>query len=249
MSKFESANLEILSDKAAVAAAVAKALSAQIEETESQFTIALSGGSTPKVLFRHLVENHAKSVDWHRVRFFWGDERCVPPDDEQSNFKMTNELLLQPLQIKPENIFRVRGEDPPEAEAVRYANQIKEVVESGSSGLPEFDFMMLGMGADGHTASIFPHQIELLKEEAICAVATHPETGQNRVTITGPTINASRKIVFMITGEAKAEVISQIKHRRGSWESYPTSHIGPSDLGDTPDNLHYFLDQAAAEGL
>lgn len=241
MTSNHSANLNVLSDKAAVAAAVAKDIVAQIKQSESAFCIALSGGSTPKILFAELVKNHASSVDWHRVKFFWGDERCVAPDDEQSNYKMTNELLLQPLQIKPGNIFRVRGEDRPQEEAVRYAQQIKDEVTSGNNGLPEFDYMLLGMGADGHTASIFPHEMELLSCEPICAVATHPETGQNRVTITGPTINASRKIVFMITGESKSDVMRQLTSQTGDWQSYPTSHIG----SDNPEALHYFLDQAA----
>lgn len=254
MKQFNIANLEVMSDQAAVAAAVAKQLVEQIAQAESYFTLALSGGSTPKVLFNELVSNYADSVDWQRVRFFWGDERCVPPDDEQSNFKMANELLLQPLTIKPEQVFRIRGEDRPGDEAIRYAEQIKEVVTTNSNGLPEFDFMMLGMGADGHTASIFPHQMDLLTAENVCAVATHPETGQKRVTITGPTINASRQIVFMITGDAKAKVVDEIVNLCGDWESYPTSHIGvvtkstESSTGDDA-RLSFFLDESAASLL
>lgn len=256
MNKFKPANLEVLSDKAAVAAAVAKQLVDQIAQAKSEFTIALSGGSTPKVLFNELVSNHADSVDWQRVRFFWGDERCVPPDDEQSNYKMANELLLQPLKIKSEHVFRVRGEDSPSDEAVRYASQIKEVVTANRDGLPEFDFMLLGMGADGHTASIFPHQMDLLTAESVCAVATHPESGQNRVTITGPTINAARQIVFMITGAAKAKVVDEIINLCGEWESYPTSHIGIVSEAESSESsisrdggLRFYLDNAAAASL
>ena len=243
---FDSSQLVVLPDKSAIATAVASKLVAEINQCTTDFSIALSGGSTPQALYSELVENHANGVDWHRVQFFWGDERCVAPDDEQSNYKMAYEQLLQPLQIKPQNIFRVRGEDSPEAEATRYAKQIREIVTSDASGLPAFDFLLLGMGADGHTASILPHQMELLENESVCAVATHPETGQKRVTLTGPTINASRNIVFMITGSAKAEVFEQIAVRTGNWASYPTSHIG---IEDRPERLSYFLDKDAAEKM
>ena len=159
---------------------------------------------------------------------------------------MANEELLQPLQIKPQNIFRIRGEEVPATEAIRYGKQIIENVTVGASGLPEFDFLLLGMGADGHTASIFPHEMEFLKSESVCAIASHPETGQKRVTVTGPTINAARNIVFMITGSAKAEVMAQIASRTGNWAAYPASHIG---TGNNPERLCYFLDAAAAEKM
>ena len=245
-SRFESSQLEVLPDKAAIAAAVAQKIVSAIKQSSTDFSIALSGGSTPKALYSELVENHAKSVDWNRVRFFWVDERCVPPDDQQSNYKMAFEQLLQPLQIDPQNIFRVRGEDSPEAEATRYAELVRENVRPDANGLPEFDFLLLGMGADGHTASIFPHQMELLESDSVCAVATHPETGQQRVTLTGPTINAARNIVFMITGSAKADVFAQIASRTGSWTTYPTSYIGTENKTE---RVSYYLDKAAAEKL
>lgn len=246
-SRFESSQLEVLPDKAAIAAAVAHKIVSAIKQCSTDFfSIALSGGSTPQALYSELVKNHAKSVDWNRVRFFWGDERCVPPDDEQSNYKMAFEQLLQPLQIDPQNIFRVRGEDSPEAEATRYAKQVRENVRSDASGLPEFDFLLLGMGADGHTASIFPHQMELLKSDSVCAVATHPETGQKRVTLTGPTINAARNIVFMITGSAKADVFAQIAGQTANWATYPTSYIGTENKTE---RVSYYLDGSAAKKL
>ena len=202
--------------------------------------IALSGGSTPKILFRLLADKFRVSLPWQDIHLWWGDERCVPPDHEESNFRMTKELLLEQVDIPFSNIHRVRGEDNPASEAKRYGEEIKQFVPI-KNGLPQFDLIMLGMGDDGHTASIFPHQMELLKSDAICEIAEHPTSGQKRITLTGPVINHANRIAFLVTGEKKREKVSEIFHATASRIHYPASYIKPES-----GNLIWYLDKSAA---
>lgn len=189
-----------------------------------EFHVALSGGSTPKILFDYLATRYVDSEVWSKMHFYWGDERCVPPTDDQSNYKMTKERLFDQVSIPEGNIHRILGESDPTAEAQRYGQVLVEQMAT-KNGLPVFDMIILGMGEDGHTASIFPHQIELLDSELICDVADHPESGQKRVTLTGPVINAASEVVFLVTGAGKQPKINEIYHRSGDWKSYPAAHI------------------------
>jgi 6-phosphogluconolactonase len=209
------------------------------EQTGDKITIALSGGSTPKVLFKVLAEKYADSMPWEKIHFFWGDERCVPPDDDDSNYKMTNELLLQPIGFPAEQTHRVLGEIDPQVAAEKYEELIEEVVDQ-VDGWPVFDLMILGMGGDGHTASIFPHEIHLLDSEKVCAVATHPESGQKRVSLTGKAINGSRQICFLVTGDSKKEKIYEIFKKEGVYLDYPAAHIEAKN-----GQLSWNLDEAA----
>ncbi len=203
-------------------------------------TVALSGGSTPRVLFEHWAEEYKDSIDWSKVHFFWGDERCVPPDDEESNYKMAHELFLSKVDIPEENIHRIKGEAEPVEEARRYAEELLRYVSS-RNGFPSFDMVIQGMGEDGHTASIFPDQMELLLTPALCAVAVHPETGQQRITLTGKVLNNATEVVFLVTGKNKAERVEDILGGGGKAREYPAAHIRPEEGG-----LHWFLDKAAA---
>lgn len=203
-------------------------------------TVALSGGSTPRRLFEILAEEYATAINWSALLFFWGDDRCVPPDDEESNFKMANDLLLSKVGVPDANIFRVRGEDEPESEAMRYAEVIDINVRL-ENGLPAFDLALQGMGEDGHTASIFPHQMDLLDSPAICAVAEHPDSGQKRITITGPVIRNAKHIAFLVAGEKKAVKVAAILKKTPESQTYPSAHIH-ADNGV----LSWHLDQAAA---
>jgi 6-phosphogluconolactonase len=208
-----------------------------------KLTVALSGGSTPKLLFQELAKNFADKIDWSRVHFFWGDERCVPPDDSESNYGMTKELLLDHIDIPTENIHRVLGESAPAEERVRCEQEIIEHVAVNDAGVPQFDLMILGMGGDGHTASIFPHEIELLESDNVCEVATHPESGQKRITLTGKVLNASARVAFLITGAGKASVMAEIIGQTGDWQTYPAAHIKNSGP------LVFYLDEAAANEI
>ena len=200
--------------------------------------VALSGGSTPKILFQLWASDQCPETDWSKVRFYWGDERCVPPDDGESNFGVTNSLFFQPAKIDPQNIYRVLGENDPQEESERYAKTIADNAPS-ENGTPQFDVMILGMGTDGHTASIFANQFELMNNPNICAVATHPDTGQQRVTLTGPVIRNSKRIAFLITGQNKLSVLTDIENGTEESKGWPAS----SFLTD-PATLVY-LDHAA----
>lgn len=207
---------------------------------QQRVCIALSGGSTPKLLFRYWAAHDR--IDWRRIHFFWGDERCVPPDHADSNFRMTKELLLDHIDMPQENIHRIRGEDEPEAEALRYAAEIASVVPM-ENGWPVFDLVLLGMGDDGHTASIFPNKMDLLKSEQICAVAKHPQSGQQRVSLTGKVLNHAGQVALLITGAGKAEVLREVINHQGQWEHYPVSFVDPAG------SLYFYLDAAAASKL
>lgn len=235
-------NIHIYSDNEAVAAAFAEWF-VDWAAAKGKVTVALSGGSTPKALFRILAEQYEEKVDWSKIHFFWGDERCVPPDDDESNYGMTQDLLLRHIDIPMANIHRVKGEDDPEQEATRYGELIEEHVKM-EDGYPVFDLILLGMGSDGHTASIFPHQKELLMAESICAVATHPESGQQRITLTGPVINRAQQIAFLVTGASKTDKLRQIIREEGEWFGYPASHIRPLS-----GKVDWFVDEAAAAEL
>ena len=234
-------NKKIFDTPQAVAEAFASEFVALVNKAE-KLTVALSGGSTPKILFDLLAEKHA-DLDWSKVHFYWGDERCVPPADAESNYKMTVDHLLSKIKMPKANIHRVKGENDPAAEAEDYGRQI-EVELPTANGLPQFDLVILGIGGDGHTASIFPHEIALLDAASTCAVANHPESGQKRVTLTGNVINNARNISFLVTGSGKAEKIDEIFHKTGEWESYPASYIKPGH-----GELTWFMDQSAAAKL
>jgi 6-phosphogluconolactonase len=240
-------NTKTFPDNPAVAAGFAADLSdwlKSIPSEQTKITIALSGGSTPKLLFQHLAENYADLIDWSRLHFFWGDERCVGPDDPESNYGEANKLLLSHVSIPESNVHRVRGEDDPQAEATRYGQEILEHVSLDKNGIPSFDLIMLGMGGDGHTASIFPHEMNLMTATEVCVVATHPESGQQRVSFSGPVLNAAQKIAFLITGESKASVLAEIFAKSGAWETYPTSYIQPPS-----GEVTFYTDAAAVSQL
>lgn len=220
-----------------------KWLSAFIASTPGTINIALSGGSTPKMIFEELAAIYKDEIEWSRVHFYWGDERCVPPTDGDSNFGMTAELLLSKIPIPSENVHRIKGENNPKEEARNYCNLLAERIPK-QDAVPSFDLVILGMGDDGHTASIFPHQILLWGAESNCEVATHPETGQNRITITGKVINNAKVVCFLVTGESKATKVKEIFKREGNYRSYPASLVAPVS-GD----LYWYLDEEAAKEL
>ena len=201
--------------------------------------IALSGGSTPKVIFKYLTEKYGKLLTNPQFHFWWGDERCVPPTDDDSNYKWANNLWLAPIGISEENIHRVLGENDPDREAIRYSTEINKYVPH-SNNLPKFDLMLLGLGEDGHTASIFPNQMNLLKSSKICEVATHPDSGQKRITITGQIINNSEVIAFLATGEKKAIKVKEIIREH-------QMNLPAANIQSTNGKLVWWLNTASAK--
>ena len=225
---------------------VAEQFSAYFAEkvaNEESFHVALSGGSTPKIVFDVLAVNYADKIDWTKVHFYWGDERCVPPSDDESNYKMTAEHLFSKIEVPHENINRILGEKDPKGEAMRYANLL-EIDLNRVEGVPQFDLVILGMGDDGHTASIFPHEIELWDALDHCVVATHPDSGQKRVSINGKVINTAKEVAFLVTGASKAEKVMAVVEKTIGSEAYPASLVNPKS-----GNLLWFLDAEAAAKL
>ena len=221
-----------------------KALDEKAASGES-LIVALSGGHTPKAFFEVLASPpYRDALPWDKVVFFWGDERCVPPDNDESNFKMTKLALLSRIEIPEANIHRVLGENPPDEETVRYAKEIKDNVPPGGNGFPRFDWILLGMGGDGHTASLFPGAPTLKEREKICVVAAHPETGQKRVSITFPVIDNARRVSFLVAGSEKAPVLNEIMNKGSRPLPYPASMVRPADSV-----LEWYVDKAAAPWL
>lgn len=206
----------------------------------SRYHIALSGGSTPNLLFEALALKHSNSVHWQKTHFWWADERMVHPDNPESNFGVAQKLLFSRITIPGKNIHRIRGEENPVQEAVAYGQLLNKELNSRNY-IPKFDLLLLGMGEDGHTASIFPNQLDLLKSKKICEVAFHPATNQPRVTLTGRTINNSAKVCFLVTGAGKAERLAEIHQHNRKAKRLPAAHIHP-DKGE----LYWLVDEPAA---
>ena len=204
------------------------------------FRATLSGGSTPRAMHHVLASApFAGSVDWSRVRFFWGDERCVPPDDERSNYRMAKETLLDPLGIPAESVFRMRGEDPPARAAADYARLLGR--EFPRLARPRMDLVYLGLGADGHTASLFPGSGALSERKGPVAANYVAKLGEWRLTLTFPTLNAARRIVFLVAGAEKRDPVEKILKRRRGYRELPASGIRPAR-----GSLVWLLDREAA---
>lgn len=213
-------------------------------QNKRKVNIAFSGGNTPKMLFESIAANQHKAGAenvWEKIHLYWVDERCVPPDHPDSNYGMTKSSLLDHISIPERNIHRILGENNPFQEAERYTSEIMLNVNQ-LNGIPEFDWVFLGIGDDGHTASIFPGRLELLDATEICEAVAHPVSGQFRVTITGKTILQAKKITFMATGESKSTVIRQIINNEPAALSYPAAHVQLRRR-----NTSWYVDEAAAK--
>lgn len=208
-----------------------------------QYYIALSGGTTPVLFFNYLASYYGNYIDWSRIHFFWADERCVSPDDNDSNYKTAYVNFLSKINIPASQVHRIRGEEDPEQEAERYAQEIRSVVPE-EDNIPRFDLILLGMGSDGHTASLFPHQSELLSSEKLVETSENPVTHQRRITLTPRLINNAAKVVFQVTGFAKAGIVGEILQQKPESAQYSASKIKPL-RGD----LYWFIDAGAAKEL
>ncbi|MBK9487746.1 MAG: 6-phosphogluconolactonase [Haliscomenobacter sp.] len=211
----------------------------ELVASKDSFSIALSGGRTPIYLFDYLVTHYREKIDWQKIKFYWGDERCVPPDHADSNYRAALEHLLAPLAIPAENIFRIQGEQDPAEEAQRYAQVLRDTLPMVGV-IPQVDLVLLGMGADGHTASLFPNRLDLLPSTQICEAVEHPESGQPRVTFTMELINQARYVAFLVTGADKAEKVRIITRGEKNSKLYPASYVNPRS-----GQLYWFFDEAA----
>ncbi len=211
-----------------------------------RFTVALSGGSTPKAMFSILAETpFADGLPWRATYFFWGDERCVPPDHAESNYRMANERLLSKVAAPRQNIFRIPAEDKDhERTAVNYSQTIARFFNLTEPELPRFDLVFLGMGADGHTASLFPGTTALQVNDRI-AVANYVEKFQtHRITLTAATINSAFNVILLVAGEDKASALKEVIEGQRNAGKYPSQLIEPH-YG----TLLWMVDEAAATHL
>ena len=209
--------------------------------------IAISGGTTPKTMFELLAnpaEPFVKQVPWDKLDLYWVDERCVPPDNAESNYRMTREALLSKVPLPAERVHRVEGELDPEVAAARYESTIRNTFKLEGAETPTFDLVLLGMGDDGHTASLFPHT-EALNDMSHIAIANHvPQKETWRITLTWPVINQGREVAFLIEGAGKAQVLHDVFLGPYQPETFPSQIIRPAS-----GRLTLLLDAAAAAKL
>lgn len=212
----------------------------QAIETNGSFAVALAGGSTPKSLYRLLASDEFKNkIDWSKVFFFFGDERNVAPDDAESNFRMANENLFSPMQIAEENIFRWRTElEDARLIAEEYEKTLSKFFKTG---FPNFDLILLGMGGDGHTASLFPFTEALNETERIAVANPVEKLDTIRFTLTFPVINNARNVIFLVKGADKAETLQAVLHGEFQPEKYPAQSVKP-----IAGNLFWLVDREAA---
>lgn len=238
----------VLPDAEVLADAAARRLAEFLRQAVAErgwCTIALSGGSTPRALYQRLARPPVRDeIDWSRIHLFWGDERVVPPDHPESNYRMTREAMLDHLPIPPDNVHRISTERGPDEAAEQYEAELRHVFGVHPGETPEFDLILLGIGADGHTASLFPHTAALAVSDRLVVANPVPQLGTTRVTLTAPVLQAARWVLVLAVGPDKAEAVAR------AIES-------PENIDETPAQLlrhargrvTWMLDRAAASRL
>lgn len=241
-------HISVFDDLDAVARAAANLL-AQLQANDrpqEHFTIALSGGSTPRAFHSALVAPpYRDQVDWGSLEFFWGDERFVPPDDPESNYRMARETLLLKAPITSDQVHRVPTErGDPAMVAELYEADIRRDMNVLPGQLPRFDLILLGMGPDGHCASLFPHTDALRVRDRLVTANYVPKLDANRITLTVPVINNAAAVVFLVAGADKADALAAVLEGSHDPETYPSQLIAPEH-----GVLHWLVDRAAAAKL
>jgi 6-phosphogluconolactonase len=243
-------SLQVAKTAAEVAAAGAELFTASAEAAVARrgaARIAISGGSTPKTMFQLLAnpaEPYLARVPWAKLQLFWVDERCVPPDNDESNYKMTKYAMLDAVPLPAENVHRMEGELDPEEAASRYESEIRNTFKLEGAETPTFDLILLGLGPDGHTASLFPHTDGLNEMGRICIANHVPQKDTWRMTLTWPVIQQGREVAFLIEGDEKAEMVRTVWTGTYDPETYPAQLIRPAS-----GKLTLLLDEAAAADL
>ncbi len=230
-------NLDVYESKERLAEAAARLFVERARRAidgSGRFAVALAGGSTPQRAYELLADAHRDDVDWDGVHVFFGDERGVPPDHEDSNYRMANGALLS--HVPAGSVHRMRGELPPAEAAAAYEGELREFF----GGPPAFDLVMLGIGEDGHTASLFPNTPALDVTDRLVVENPVEKLGTTRITLTAPAINASRKAVFLVSGGGKAEALKEILEGGADPHDYPAKLVQPA--GD----VAWMVDRAAA---
>jgi len=242
--------IEVLTTAEAVAERGAKLFSLAAQESSAargSFTVALSGGSTPQALFEQLARQTVSSkIPWRRVHLYWVDERCVAPEHSSSNYGLARDGFIDKVPIAPENVHRMHGEDEPEQAARDYEAEILRPParpRAHSIDVPVFDLVLLGLGTDGHTASLFPHTAAVTEQERLVVVNEANGTGP-RLTMTLPVINAARRVFFMVTGASKSGMVAEVLEGLRIPLAVPAQGVLPS-----AGLLTWLLDRPAAREL
>lgn len=242
-------SIEIFPDADALALRAADMLAMAAQEgaaARGRFAVALSGGQTPKALYRMLArQQFSQKIPWRRVQLYWGDERCVPADDPASNYGTAGETFIKHVPIPPANVHRMPGEEDPQKAADVYEAELRDLAakERPPSGVPVFDLVLLGLGRDGHTASLFPRSEALTVEDRFC-VATQDPDGSPRLTVTAPVINAARRVWFLVSGADKAGMVAEVLEGLRAPLAVPAQGVAP-----VHGTLTWLLDEAAAAEL
>jgi 6-phosphogluconolactonase len=242
-------HLERLNDLQAVARRAAELFveRARAARTRGHFTVALSGGSTPRSLHTLLAgPDFRNQVDWAQVQFYWGDERYVSPDNPESNYRMARETLLDKLpEVRPQQIHRIHTELPDPAQAADlYEEELRREFTLAAGELPRFDLVYLGLGPDGHTASLFPHTEALRVRERLVVANYVPKLASTRITMTAPVLNAAATVAFLVAGSDKAAALAAVLEGPRDPETYPAQLVQPAH-----GTLYWLVDHAAAAGL
>jgi 6-phosphogluconolactonase len=246
--------LEVVADGDALAAAAAVEflhLGADALRRQGVFRVALAGGTTPRAAYERIASSWREApggaLDWSRIHLFWGDERMVPADDPESNFGMAHWALISRVPIPEENVHRIAGDLPDaEAAAARYEEELRGAFAGAPVAVPRFDLVLLGMGADGHTASLFPGSPALDESSKLAVSARHPETGAPRVTLTFPVLNRAAAIVVVVSGAAKAAALERALRTGGAPPSSGRPTLPAARLRPTAGTLLWLADEAAA---
>jgi 6-phosphogluconolactonase len=212
--------------------------------THGEFTLCLTGGTTPASAYELLATRFQLSVDWKEVQFFWGDERCVPPDDPASNFGMANRMMLSKLALRPEQLHRIRGEDEPDKAAQDYESELRDFFRLEQAGFPSFNLLLLGLGENGQVASLFPYHRALHEDNRLVVAVDVAATPNRRISLTMPVLNSAERVLFLVSGAQKADAVGNILQGPSDPEQYPAQLVKPLS-GETM----WLMDRAAASRL
>lgn len=207
---------------------------------KGSFNVALSGGKTPERLYALLGAEYAEKIDWGKVHIFWGDERCVPPDSPESNYRMASKALLSRINIPDKNVHRIMGEDEPTSAALAYEEEVRSHFGLKAGEAPVFDMVLLGLGRDGHTLSIFPATKALFEEERLVIDNYVEKLKAHRVTMTLKAVNNASNAIFLVSGREKAVILREVL--KGTEAIYPAQMVRPG-------KLLWLIDKDAASGL
>jgi len=244
-----SKEVKVFRNREAMNQALARDIAGQMQEKTkfgADFHLVLTGGSTPKPLYRLLGSEYSDKINWRHIHLYWGDERYVPHDHSDSNYRMANVALLNHIGIPDTNVHPMpTGYDRPEIAAENYSDELRQIFPEYSNTIPRFDLVLLGMGGDGHFASLFPnHALLEEKEQLVGVVNDSPKPPPTRLTMTLPVINAAKRIYFLVAGGNKANAIKMVLDETTPSHEYPASFVKP-EKGE----ITWWLDEAAAGRL